>query len=93
MSCGRVTKCHHVCAERDIKGMDFKLDVKLKANGQAGTAWFKASVVNELVRGSMKVPGGLAPWMSSLLFFVGEDFLAKQTANQWSRGLGRLTAT
>ena len=63
-----------------FKGMDFKLDVKLKANGQAGTAWFKASVVNELVRGSMKVPGGLAPWMSSLLFFVGEDFLAKQTA-------------
>lgn len=61
-------------------GMGFKLDVKLKANGQSGTAWFKASVLNELVHGSTKVPGGLAPWMASLLFFTGEDFLAKQTA-------------
>ena len=60
-------------------GMGFKLDVKLKANGQSGSAWFKASVINELVHGSAKVPGGLAPWMASLLFFVGEDHLAKQT--------------
>ena len=67
-------------ATQFFKGMEFKLDVKLKANGQSGTAWFKASVVNELVHGSTKVPGGLAPWMASLLFFVGEDFLAKQTA-------------
>ena len=65
-----------------VDGMGFKLDVKLKANGQSGTAWFKASVVNELVHGSNKVPGGLAPWLASLLFFVGEDFLAKQTAIQ-----------
>ena len=60
-------------------GMGFKLDVKLKASGQAGTAWFKASVLNEIVHGSRKVPGGLAPWMASLLFYVGEDFLTKQT--------------
>ena len=61
-------------------GMGFKLDVKLKANGQSGTAWFKASVLNELVHGSTKVPGGLAPWMATLLFYAGEDFLEKQTA-------------
>ena len=73
-------------ATQFFKGMDFKLDVKLKANGQSGTAWFKASAVNELVRGSTKVPGGLAPWMASLLFFVGEDFLAKQKALQPQTG-------
>ena len=60
-----------------FNGMGFQLDVKLKANGQSGTAWFKASVVNELVHGSTKVPGGLAPWMATLLFFSGEDYLDK----------------
>ena len=61
-------------------GMGFKLDVKLKANGQSGSAWFKASVLNELVHGSTKVPGGLAPWLATLLFYAGEDFLEKQSA-------------
>lgn len=63
-----------------FKGMGFKLDCKLKSDGRSGTAWFKASQWNEVCRGSVKVPGGLPAWMSSLLFFIGEDFLVKQTA-------------
>ena len=43
------------------------------------TAWFKASQWNEVCRGSNKVPGGLPAWMSSLLFFIAEDFLEKQS--------------
>lgn len=62
-----------------VKGMGFKLDCKLKADGRSGTAWFKASQWNEVCRGSNKVPGGLPAWMSSLLFFIAEDFLEKQS--------------
>ena len=62
-----------------FKGLGFKLDCKLKSDGRSGTAWFKASQWNEATRGSDKVPGGLAAWMSSLLFFIGEDFLEKQS--------------
>ena len=63
-----------------FKGIGAKLDVKTKADGRAGSAWFKASVWAELVHGSDKVPGGLAAWLASLLFFVGEDFVCKQGA-------------
>ena len=63
-------------------GMGFRLAVSLKSNGNPGTAWFKASALNELVHCSAKVQGGLAPWMASLLFFVGEDFLSKQATMQ-----------
>ena len=65
-----------------FKGMGFKLDCKLKLDGRSGTAWFKASQWNEVCRGSHKVPGGLPAWMSSLLFYIGEDFLVKQTSIQ-----------
>ena len=61
-----------------FKGIGFKLDCKLKSDGRSGTAWFKASQWNEACRGSEKVPGGLPPWMSSLLFYIVEDFLEKQ---------------
>ena len=63
-----------------FKGMGVKLDVKTKPDGRAGTAWFKASVWAELVHGFDNVPGGLPGWFSSLLFFVGQDFVAKQGA-------------
>ena len=63
-----------------FKGLGFKLDCKLKSDGRSGTAWFKASQWNEVARGSEKVPGGLPGWMSSLLFYVAEDFLQKQTS-------------
>ena len=63
-----------------FKGMGFKLDCKLKSDGRSGTAWFKASQWNEACRGSQKLPGGLAAWMSSLLFYIGEDFLDKQAS-------------
>lgn len=63
-----------------FKGMGFKLDCQLKSDGRSGTAWFKASQWNEACRGSDKVPGGLAAWMPSLLFYIGEDFLDKQTS-------------
>ena len=65
-----------------FKGLGFKLDCKLKSDGRSGTAWFKASQWNEACRGSDKLPGGLAAWMASLIFFVGEDYLEKQTSIQ-----------
>ena len=63
-----------------VKGMGFKLDCKLKSDGRSGTAWFKASQWNEVCRGSDKVPGGLPGWMSSLLFYIAEDYLEKQSS-------------
>ena len=61
-----------------FKGMGAKLDVKTKPDGRAGSAWFKASVWAELVCGSDKIPGGLAPWFASLLYYIGEDFATKE---------------
>ena len=61
-----------------FKVMKVKLDVKSKSDGRAGTAWFKASAWAEMVNGSNKVPSGLAPWLASLLFYIGADFVEKQ---------------
>ena len=75
----RVMSAHmRIISASFFKGMGFKLDCQLKSDGRSGTSWFKASQWNEACRGSDKVPGGLAAWMSSLLFYVGEDFLEKQ---------------
>lgn len=63
-----------------FKNMNVKLDVKSKSDGRAGSAWFKASAWAEMVNGSNKVPGGLGPWLSSLLFHIGADFLERQPA-------------
>ena len=77
----RLMSAHMRSVSADFyKGMGFKLDCKLKSDGRSGTAWFKASQWNEACRGSQKVPGGLAAWMPSLLFFIGEDFLDKQSS-------------
>ena len=61
-----------------FKSMKVKLDVKTKSDGRAGSAWFKASAWAEMVNGSNKVPSGLAPWLASLLFHIGADFVSKQ---------------
>lgn len=63
-----------------FKGLGAKLDVKTKPDGRAGSAWFKASQWAELVCGSDNIPGGLAPWFASLLYFIGLDFVSKQKA-------------
>ena len=63
-----------------FKGLGTKLDVKTKPDGRAGSAWFKASVWAELVCGSDKIPGGLAAWLGSLLYYIGEDFVSKEKA-------------
>ena len=77
----RQMSCHmRAFSATFIKGMGFKLDCKLKSDGRSGTAWFKASQWNEVCRGSDKVPGGLPAWMSSLLFYIAEDYLEKQTS-------------
>ena len=75
-----------------FKGMGVKLDVKTKPDGRAGSAWFKASVWAELVHGYDGIPGGLAGWFASLLFYIGQDFATKQTAFT-SRGTGTADAS
>ena len=63
-----------------IKGLGCKLDVKQKADGRAGTAWFKASVWAGLVNGTDRVPGGLPGWFATVLYYIGIDFTSKQKA-------------
>ena len=62
-----------------FKGMGAPIDLSKKEDGRnKQQKWWKASVFVELTFGSRRFPGGVAAWLPSLLWHLGERVLRRR---------------